>query len=312
VLPIELGEIAGVKTRIQMVAVPGGPDQAPTRKQLLDRVDGIVLVLDARRERIAENVEAYQELRRALADYGRALADVPLVVQYNKRDLADPYALEELHRRLDLRGVPVFEAVATEATGVLQTLSTISKRVIRVLREPEARRARAAGPAPGVAAAAAAEAPTVVEFAPPTPPPEPAVAAAAQVPGAPGQGLLDPEPDTAGREPTPAERMERALLEEDAHPEAAALADAARGADPGLAIAFEEIPGEIERGRGVRLGPDVSIVSVGEASRADARSVRVPIVLGDADGGTSTLVLTVRLDPVVEAGTDPLAGGDGG
>jgi len=57
-LPIELGEIAGVKTRIQIIAVPGGPEQAPTRKQLLDRVDGIVFVVDARRDRIDDNVAA--------------------------------------------------------------------------------------------------------------------------------------------------------------------------------------------------------------------------------------------------------------
>src|SRR5690606_19974116 len=129
-LPIELGEIAGVRTRIQIVAVPGGPEHAPTRKALLDRVDGLVFVVDARRACIDANVAALEELRSALAAYGRSLEEVPLVVQYNKQDLSDAFVLEELHRKLDVRGAAVFEAVATEGVGVLQTLTTISKRVV--------------------------------------------------------------------------------------------------------------------------------------------------------------------------------------
>jgi signal recognition particle receptor subunit beta len=147
-LPIELGEIAGVRTRIQVVAVPGGSEQAPTRKQLLDRVDGVVLVVDARRDRIDENVAAFEELRSALAAYGRSLESVPLVVQYNHHDESDPYVLEELHRKLDVKGAAAFEAKASEGTGVLPTLTTISKRVVRQLREPEAARQPAAPSAP--------------------------------------------------------------------------------------------------------------------------------------------------------------------
>ncbi len=134
-LPIELGEIAGVKTRIQIIAVPGGSEQAPTRKQLLDRVDGVVFVVDARRERIDDNVAALEELRGALAAYGRALEAVPLVVQYNHQDQSDPFVLEELHRKLDVKDAAVFEATATDGTGVLPTLTTISKRVVKQLRE---------------------------------------------------------------------------------------------------------------------------------------------------------------------------------
>src|SRR5215469_10831799 len=151
-MPIELGEIAGVRTRIQIIAVPGGPEQAPTRKQLLDKVDAVVFVVDAQRDRIDANVACFEELRRTLAAYGRALESVPMVIQYNKRDLADPFALEELHRKLDIRGAGAFEAVATEGTGVLQTLTTVSKRVIRARRE-QAAEAGGAAPAPAAAAA---------------------------------------------------------------------------------------------------------------------------------------------------------------
>lgn len=135
-LMIELGQIAGQRTQIEIIAVPGSADHAITRKQLLDQVDGIVFVVDARRECIDQNLASFEELRQGLAAYGRRLETLPLVVQYNKRDLSDPYVLEELHRKLELRHAAVFEATATEGSGVLQTLTTISKRVVRALRDP--------------------------------------------------------------------------------------------------------------------------------------------------------------------------------
>jgi hypothetical protein len=259
VLPIALGEIGGVRTQLELVAVPGQREQAPTRKQLLDQVDGVVLVADARAERAEANLAALRELRQGLAAYGRSLEQIPLVVQYNKRDLADPYAIEDLHRRLGLGQAPVFEAVATQGSGVLQTLSTISKRVIRALRDR--------GPQPAPAGA-----------------PDPAG------PGAPA--------------PTPVERMERAILAEPAHPDAAEAAAAARGAEELLAPGWEAAAGEIERPSGARVGPDLTIVSVGEALRSGDREVVLPLVLGDASGQTSTLLLTLRLDAVVEPGGD--------
>jgi signal recognition particle receptor subunit beta len=137
VLPIELGQVGGQQTRIQIVAVPGAAEHAPTRKQLLDQVDGVVFVIDAQRERIEENLASFAELRDSLAAYGRSLSDVPLVFQYNKRDLSDAFALEELHRKLDTRGVAAFESVATEGRAVLQALTTASKAVIRQLRFQE-------------------------------------------------------------------------------------------------------------------------------------------------------------------------------
>ena len=258
VLPIALGEIAGLRTQIEMVAVPGDREQAPTRKQLLDQVDGIVLVVDACSDRAEANLASLRELRQGLAAYGRSLERLPLVVQYNKRDLADPYAIEDLHRRLGLGNAPVFEAVATQGTGVLQTLSTISKRVIRALREQDA-------------------------------------------PALPHEAHPIPEP-AASEPPTPAERMERALLAEAEQSEASAEAVLARGTEELLAPAWDDPTGEIERPKGARIGPDLSIVSIGEVVRTGDRELRLPLVLGDATGQTSTLVLTLRLDALIEPG----------
>src|SRR5262249_53138530 len=147
VLPIELGDVGGQRTRIEVFAVPGAADQAPTRKQLLDRIDGVVFVVDAQPERIDDNLASFDELRRSLGASGRAREQVPLVIQYNKCDLSGPFALEELHRKLDVRGAAAFEATAQEGNAVLQTLTTISKRVMRVLASAEAR-ARGEAPAP--------------------------------------------------------------------------------------------------------------------------------------------------------------------
>jgi signal recognition particle receptor subunit beta len=274
-LPIELGEIAGVRTQIYLVAVPSGPEQAPTRKHILDQVDGIVLVLDSQRERIDENVACVQELRKFLADYGRTLEEMPLVVQYNKRDLVDPYVLEELHRKLDLGATTVFETVATEKTGVLQTLSTISKRVIRTLRE----RGVEEKPEPE-----AAEAPTVIE--------RPAMGPAV---GEASADLAAPPADLS-----PSERMEDAILREPEHPERGSIDEAAQRAEMLLDTSWEQVAGEIERSAGIRVGPDLSIVSVGQATRSGERAVRVPLVLGDGEGNTSTLVLTIQLDPLMD------------
>jgi mutual gliding-motility protein MglA len=272
VLPIELGDVGGLRTRIELVAVPGAPEHAPTRKQLLDQVDGIVLVVDCQRERAEENLTSLEELAKSLEDYARSIDEIPLVVQYNKRDLADAYGAEELHRRLGLANATVFEAVATDGTGLLQALSTISKKVIRVLRE-ESIGSRGRTPlAPDPAA-------------------EPEAAAK---PVAPARAL-----------PTPQQAMEEAILAEPDHPEqgeidAESLAAASALSDqPWL-----EEPDALEPPAGARIGPSLSIVSVGEATRADAHSVRIPLVLGDDEGGTSTVVLTVRLDPLLDESGD--------
>jgi signal recognition particle receptor subunit beta len=261
VLPIELGEIAGVRTRLEIVAAPSGPDQAPTRKQLLDRIDGVVAVFDSRPERLDENLAIFEELRQGLAAYGTSIDRVPLVIQYNKRDLADPFALESLHRKLDVGSIPVFETVASEGSGVLETLSTISKRVIRSLRDQEMAR--------GDAQPAAKPAQPEIEPEAPAPP-----------------------------APAPAERMEQAILEEAGSPEAEAAAlDVETALDT---PAWDEVSEALEVADGLRLPPDLRIVSVGPAERTGERRVRVPLVLGDGDGHTARLALSIDLEPLLD------------
>jgi len=156
VLPIKLGEVGGVGMELELIAVPGAIDQAMTRKQLLDEIDGIVLVLDCSPEKIERNFATIAELRESLEAYGRSLHTVPIVLQYNKRDVADPFAIEDLHRRIGFTQAAVFETIATTGHGVLATLTTISKNVVRARRggsspqivpEPEPATPAAAEPA---------------------------------------------------------------------------------------------------------------------------------------------------------------------
>lgn len=134
-LPIELGEVQGVKTRLQIVSVPGGAEHAPTRKQLLDRVDGVVFVIDAQRSRGDENIAAMEELRSALSDYGRSLDDVPIVLQYNKQDLPADLILTaaDLDDALNFRGYRSFAGDAVRGAGVFETLKGISEMVLKRL-----------------------------------------------------------------------------------------------------------------------------------------------------------------------------------
>jgi hypothetical protein len=271
VLPIELGQVNGLRTQLQVVAVPCGVENAPTRKQLLDRIDGLVLVVDSRPDQVEANVESLAELRTALAAYGRTLEELPVVVQYNKRDASDPYVIEELHRRLNLPGAAVFEASAASGKGVLQTLTTISKRVIRVLRESDL--------TPETPEAEAAHAPE----------PEP---------------IAEPEPMA---QPLSADidLMEDAILAEGADDDASAGAfhaaeETLGAAQQALDRPWDSMSEELKGGRGARIGPDFEIVSVGTARVAGDRKVQLPVVLGNPEGETVTLRLTVALDPLLD------------
>jgi signal recognition particle receptor subunit beta len=278
VLPIELGEVRGIRTELQIIAVPGSPEQAPTRMQLLDGVHGLVLVVDSQPDRVDANIAALEELRKSLSAYGRDLDSIPLVIQYNKHDLADPVALEDLFRKLEIPGAAVFETVATEGNGALRTLTTISKQVMRVLREK---------PAPETAPAVE---PTAVEK-PAATPSEPFDHATAPMDELVQQASL-----------SSTQLMEQAILAEGE--EAQSADSTARDTQVALDRPWSELEVSAGKPGGLRLGPDLRIVSVGDAHTVDLRAVRIPLVLGNDEGETVTLALTVSLDPLVD-GEDP-------
>jgi signal recognition particle receptor subunit beta len=129
-LPLDLGEIRGFKTRFHLYTVPGQVFYEASRKLILRGVDGIVFVADSQVERMEANTESLQGLERNLADQGYDLAKVPVVMQWNKRDLPNIVPVEDLQRQLNKHKFPAFEAVAVNGEGVFDTLKMVSKAVL--------------------------------------------------------------------------------------------------------------------------------------------------------------------------------------
>ena len=132
-LPLMWGTIAGFKGRVKILGVPGQALYRATRRLLLQGADGVVFVADSHPDQLSANVQSLNELQRALASLGRSLDEVPLVMQYNKRDLADALAVRVLELALNARGAQAVETVATRVDGIADAfqaaLEAVSARV---------------------------------------------------------------------------------------------------------------------------------------------------------------------------------------
>jgi len=132
VLPLTVGEGARYQARFQLYTVPGQAFYNATRQLVLRGVDGIVLVADSQWERMPDNVESYANLAANLAQRNTDLRDVPLVFQYNKRDLpgvAPPEYLDFLLNRGPKRR-PSFASEAVSGRGVFATLNAVCQLVL--------------------------------------------------------------------------------------------------------------------------------------------------------------------------------------
>ncbi len=126
-LPVEVGKIGGFTARIQLYTVPGQVFYNKTRELVLKGADGMVFVADSQRAMRASNIESLENLRTNLTKAGRSLDDLPMVFQYNKRDLGDLLNLDELNADLNPDGRPWFAATAIEGAGVFESLKEISR-----------------------------------------------------------------------------------------------------------------------------------------------------------------------------------------
>jgi signal recognition particle receptor subunit beta len=129
-LPVDIGEIHGFSIKFQLYTVPGQVYYNATRKLVLRGVDGLVFVADSQRSKMDENIESYQNLVENLEGYGYDVEKLPLVFQYNKRDLSDIFSVDGLESTLNPKRLPHFEAVAIQGIGVFDTLKCISKLVL--------------------------------------------------------------------------------------------------------------------------------------------------------------------------------------
>jgi len=129
-LPINIGAINGFAAKFQLYTVPGQVYYNATRKLVLRGVDGLVFVADSQAEKMDENIESLTNLKENLAEYGYNIDDLPIVIQYNKRDLTGILSLPELEAKLNPSGWKYFEAEAVTGKGVFDTLKMIIKLVL--------------------------------------------------------------------------------------------------------------------------------------------------------------------------------------
>ena len=139
-LPLELGQLLGCDVRVQLYTVPGQVRYASTRKLVLRGADGLIFVADSLEVRREKNVLALKDLQQNLKEYNVRIFDVPLVMQFNKRDLSDAniplMPLEKMQRDLNRQlKVPTIPGSALKGSGVGKTLNTCLKLVLKSLQK---------------------------------------------------------------------------------------------------------------------------------------------------------------------------------
>ena len=129
-LPLELGEIRGYKTRFHLYTVPGQVIYEASRKLILRGVDGIVFVADSQVEKMESNIDSLRDLEQNLTEQGYDISTIPMVFQWNKRDLPNVMAKEEMDMRLNKWSCEAFEGMAIEGQGVFECLKAVTKKVL--------------------------------------------------------------------------------------------------------------------------------------------------------------------------------------
>ena len=122
-LPLSTPAFRSYELRFQIVAVPGQKFYGATRKMLLQNADSIVFVANSATDRWHENLQSMKEMTEYLLDHGIEPSTIPIVFQYNKRDLPDTTDMKIMERGLNARDAPSFSAIATEGRGVLETFA---------------------------------------------------------------------------------------------------------------------------------------------------------------------------------------------
>ena len=132
-LPLDIGKVKGFTTRFQLYTVPGQVFYAASRRLILKGVDGVIFVADSQVERFQDNKQSFKDLAQNLASQGYDIRKIPLILQYNKRDLPNITPVETLEKTLNFRNLQSFEAIATKGVGVFDTLKAITKLVLKEL-----------------------------------------------------------------------------------------------------------------------------------------------------------------------------------
>lgn len=133
-LPLDIGPIRGFKTRLLLYSVPGQKIFDQRRKQIMTGLDGVIFVADSQNERMEENIESIKNLEQNLDIIGFNIREVPLIMQYNKRDLPNAAPLRTLRASLNSYNAPEFESIAAEGKGVFESLTSMTKTIVNILK----------------------------------------------------------------------------------------------------------------------------------------------------------------------------------
>jgi mutual gliding-motility protein MglA len=203
-LPIELGTIRGMKTRIQLYTVPGQVFYNATRRMVLKGADCVVFVADSQEPMLDANLDAMTNLRENLEVNEIDADEIPMVLQYNKRDLPNALPTEILDERLNPRGLPFYEAVAMKGQGVEETLKGATALVFKSLAGRYGGTEASASPAPALAGPSAPTVAAPVLTAPSSPAPSPPAPVAPAPRAAPVPVAPQPPPARPPMAPAPA------------------------------------------------------------------------------------------------------------
>jgi signal recognition particle receptor subunit beta len=311
-LPLDLGEVMGFKTRFLLYTVPGQVFYNATRKLVLKGADAIVFVADSERGKMDENKESLSNLRANLAEYKVNLDDLPWVLQYNKRDLPDVYTMDELNRELNPGNVPWVEAVATKGTGVLETFRLVSQmlleRVTKDLKRSPSAGASREVPRPAPAAPPAMTMPSMTPSittpssasAPAAPQPTPAPIAQTPTfpqapPVAPPSGFVT---STRGEIAPAHPAFERAERTAAPGPPLRSMQKEGTGGDNGLFQRDVTLPGENRTFRPAPQPAAPSGETVITRSTAPGEPLVVPVTL---DGSVKEIVLRIVIQQTERA-----------
>ncbi|HVQ25426.1 MAG TPA: hypothetical protein VMV01_09610 [Planctomycetota bacterium] len=134
-LPLRTPGFRGFDLRLQVLAVPGQAMYSATRRLVLKGADSLVFVANSALDRWEENIQSFREMTQNLLQHRLDVEQMPLVLQYNKRDLPQVLEVEALDRALNTRRTDVIPAVAVRGEGVLETFGTVLARTVQDLAQ---------------------------------------------------------------------------------------------------------------------------------------------------------------------------------
>ncbi|MCL5236867.1 MAG: GTPase domain-containing protein [Nitrospirae bacterium] len=118
----------GLRIKVKVYTVPGQIRHDATRKAVLARADGIAFIADSQLSETTNNFESFGALEKNLAFVGIDIEKIPLVIQFNKRDMKDIVPEDEVLRLWEQAGIPVIMASALNGSGVLETFRCLAER----------------------------------------------------------------------------------------------------------------------------------------------------------------------------------------